>query len=181
MLPVVVGVQRTARQILVYSGVMVLVSLMLVPAAGMGWVYLVAAIVLGAWFLIEAFRMSRHPERAYGPIPRLDHLPGCAIWSGLARRGGALAHRVVEAPPVSTPPAPTRASTDTAASPRWTATKPALLSLPMRRTASGTPRSPSKRRRQPPAMPRHVPDGGAVVHAPPRLPVPIRRAGTNRS
>jgi protoheme IX farnesyltransferase len=64
MLPVVVGVQRTAQQILVYSGVMVLVSLMLVPAAGMGWVYLVAAIGLGAWFLIEAFRMSRHPERA---------------------------------------------------------------------------------------------------------------------
>ena len=64
MLPVVVGVKRTAWQILAYSGVMVLVSLMLVPAAGMGWVYLVAAIGLGAWFLIEASRMVRHPERA---------------------------------------------------------------------------------------------------------------------
>jgi protoheme IX farnesyltransferase len=64
MLPVVKGVEATTRQILIYSGVLVLVSLLLVPAAGMGWIYLAAAVGLGAWFVYEAWMVRRHPERA---------------------------------------------------------------------------------------------------------------------
>lgn len=64
MLPVVVGVERTTRQILIYTGVLVLVSMALVPAGSMGWLYLGVAVVFGSWFLIEAYRVQRDPGRA---------------------------------------------------------------------------------------------------------------------
>jgi protoheme IX farnesyltransferase len=65
MLPVVSGEVETARQILLYSLVLVAVSLVLLPAAGMGLVYLVAATGLGAGFVMWALRVRRSP--AAGP------------------------------------------------------------------------------------------------------------------
>src|SRR5207302_7293279 len=59
MLPVVAGPKAAARQILAYSVVLVGVTLTLCPAAKMGPVYLVAAIVLGARFLRCAHQLSR--------------------------------------------------------------------------------------------------------------------------
>jgi heme o synthase len=59
MLPVVRGEAETARQIVVYSLALVGVSLLLLPVAGMGLVYLVAATVLGALFLRHAWRLWR--------------------------------------------------------------------------------------------------------------------------
>ena len=59
MLPVVVSAQEVGRQVVVYSWVMVAVSLLLWPVAGTGAVYPVAAVVLGAGFLVEAHRMWR--------------------------------------------------------------------------------------------------------------------------
>ncbi|MGH8912715.1 MAG: heme o synthase [Acidimicrobiia bacterium] len=64
MLPVVKGVEATTRSMLVYSGTMVLISLMLVPVAGMGWIYLMAAIGTGGWFLAETIRVRLDPSRA---------------------------------------------------------------------------------------------------------------------
>jgi protoheme IX farnesyltransferase len=64
MLPVVAGVEATTRRMLLYTGLMVGVSLLLVPLAGMSWIYLVAAWVLGAWFLWDTWRVVRHPEQA---------------------------------------------------------------------------------------------------------------------
>ncbi len=64
MLPVTRGVASTLRHIVVYAGLMVLVSLALVPAAGLRWAYLLTAIGAGTWFLIEALRVFRNPERA---------------------------------------------------------------------------------------------------------------------
>ncbi|HZD22729.1 MAG TPA: heme o synthase [Acidimicrobiia bacterium] len=64
MLPVVVGVEATTRRILLYTGLMVGVSLLLVPLGAMSWIYLVAAIGLGAWFLWDTWRVVRHPEQA---------------------------------------------------------------------------------------------------------------------
>ena len=61
MLPVVSGEVETARQILLYSLVLVAVSLVLLPAAGMGLLYLVAAIGLGAGFVVWALRVRRSP------------------------------------------------------------------------------------------------------------------------
>jgi protoheme IX farnesyltransferase len=59
MLPVVSGEVETARQILLYSLVLVAVSLVLLPAAGMGLVYLVAAVGLGIGFVTWALRVRR--------------------------------------------------------------------------------------------------------------------------
>jgi protoheme IX farnesyltransferase len=59
MLPVVRGEAETNRQILLYSVVLVAVSLALVPVAGMGWLYVGSASVLGGIFLWRAFRQWR--------------------------------------------------------------------------------------------------------------------------
>jgi protoheme IX farnesyltransferase len=57
MLPVVKPAGEVGRQVVVYSWVMVAVSLLLWPVAGTSAVYPVAAVVLGAVFLVEAHRM----------------------------------------------------------------------------------------------------------------------------
>jgi protoheme IX farnesyltransferase len=57
MLPVVKPAGEVGRQVVVYSWVMVAVSLLLWPVAGTSVVYPVAAAVLGAVFLVEAHRM----------------------------------------------------------------------------------------------------------------------------
>ena len=57
MLPVVRGEAETARQIVLYTIALIAVSLLLLPAAGMGWIYLVAALVLGGIFLHAAIRL----------------------------------------------------------------------------------------------------------------------------
>ena len=64
MLPVVAGVEATTRRMLLYTGLMVGVSLLLVPLGGMSWIYLIAAVVLGAWFLWDTWRVVRRPEQA---------------------------------------------------------------------------------------------------------------------
>ncbi|CAN5804903.1 MAG: heme o synthase [Acidimicrobiia bacterium] len=64
MLPVMRGVEATTRQMVLYAGLTAITSLLLVPVAGMGWIYLVAAVGLGAWFLIDSFRVRRDPQRA---------------------------------------------------------------------------------------------------------------------
>ena len=55
MLPVVATKEKVARQILIYSWVMVAWTLLLVPATG--WVYAVFAVAFGIWFLITAQRL----------------------------------------------------------------------------------------------------------------------------
>ena len=64
MLPVVAGVHATTRRMLLYTGLMVGVSLLLVPLGRMSWIYMVAALVLGAWFLWDTWRVVRRPEEA---------------------------------------------------------------------------------------------------------------------
>ena len=64
MLPVVAGVEATTRRMLLYTGLMVGVSLLLVPLGGMSWIYLVAALTLGGWFLWDTWRVVNHPEQA---------------------------------------------------------------------------------------------------------------------
>lgn len=64
MLPVVAGIEATTRRMLLYTGLMVGVSLLLVPLGGMSWVYLIAAVVLGAWFLWDTWRVHRRPGDA---------------------------------------------------------------------------------------------------------------------
>lgn len=64
MLPVVVGVEATTRKMLLYTALMVGITLLLVPVAGMSWIYMLAAIGLGAWFLWDSWRVYLRPEEA---------------------------------------------------------------------------------------------------------------------
>ncbi len=62
MLPVTAGAPSTRRQILLYSGLLVLATTALAPAAGLGWVYLAAAALTGAGFMWRAFRLWSAPQ-----------------------------------------------------------------------------------------------------------------------
>ncbi|MCX2162867.1 MULTISPECIES: heme o synthase [Corynebacterium] len=55
MMPVVKPPLEVTRQILAYTWATVITSLLLVPAAG--WIYAVAALASGAWFIIMAHRL----------------------------------------------------------------------------------------------------------------------------
>ena len=59
MLPVVRGVEDTTRQILLYTLLLVAVTLMFGPIGQMGPIYLVAALVLGAGFVVMAWQLYR--------------------------------------------------------------------------------------------------------------------------
>src|SRR5918995_83651 len=59
MLPVARGIASAARQILVYSLIVVAVTLLLFRFESMGVVYLVAAVGLGAAFIWQAFGLQR--------------------------------------------------------------------------------------------------------------------------
>jgi heme o synthase len=60
MLPVVQGQRETARHILLYSLLLLSVSLLLFPVARMGTLYLSAAAILGGVFVGYAVRVVRH-------------------------------------------------------------------------------------------------------------------------
>lgn len=57
MLPVLKQDTSVARQIVAYAWATALISLVLVPVAGMGWIYLVTAILSGGLFLLEAYKL----------------------------------------------------------------------------------------------------------------------------
>jgi protoheme IX farnesyltransferase len=59
MLPVLQSTRVVTAHILVYSWIMVATSLVLIPVASMGWFYGGAAVVLGAGFLVLAYRLHR--------------------------------------------------------------------------------------------------------------------------
>ena len=69
MLPVTHGEPETRRQILLYSLVLVPLTLAVGPIAGLGWLYVGAAAVLGALFVAGAYRLWRDPS-----VPRAMHL-----------------------------------------------------------------------------------------------------------
>jgi protoheme IX farnesyltransferase len=65
MLPAVATLRRTAQQILLYTVLLVAVSVLFAAVGHMGPVYLVGALVLGALFLVFAIRLRRETtERA---------------------------------------------------------------------------------------------------------------------
>jgi len=66
MLPVVRGIAETSRQIVLYTILMVAISIILWAVARMGVVYLVAAVVLGAIFLRQAYLLYRQGSSEEG-------------------------------------------------------------------------------------------------------------------
>ena len=57
MLPVVASTRRVAIEMVAYTIAMIVTTLLLVPVAGMTWVYLVVAAAAGAWFLAGCVRL----------------------------------------------------------------------------------------------------------------------------
>jgi protoheme IX farnesyltransferase len=78
MLPSVTSSREVAQQIITYSWLMVLTSLVLWPVAVTGWFYPAAAITLGIVFLVEAYdlRARTHDSEELSVIKpmRLFHL-----------------------------------------------------------------------------------------------------------
>ena len=64
MLPVVVGRERTVTHIVLYTAVLVGVSLMLAATDAVGVIYLVSAVVLGMGLFAAAWRLRAHDEEA---------------------------------------------------------------------------------------------------------------------
>ena len=62
MLPVVKGDDETRRQIFLYSLVLFATTLVLVPAANLGAIYLSTAVVLGGLFVYRALVLWRRPD-----------------------------------------------------------------------------------------------------------------------
>ncbi len=74
MLPVVKGVPETARQIGLYTILLVAISLIFFAVAKMGLVYLVVAVVLGAMFLWRAFVLWRQAASPDGSLAQAIRL-----------------------------------------------------------------------------------------------------------
>jgi protoheme IX farnesyltransferase len=73
MLPVVATAERVARQIVIYSWVMVVWTLLLVPVTG--WIYVGFALLAGGWFLSYAHRLHAAVRRGEKGNPiKLFHL-----------------------------------------------------------------------------------------------------------
>jgi protoheme IX farnesyltransferase len=68
MLPVVASPAQVTKRIVFYSWAMVAVSLLLIPYEA-GWLYAVAAPVLGGVFVAEAHRLHRRTRRGEAPRP----------------------------------------------------------------------------------------------------------------
>jgi protoheme IX farnesyltransferase len=61
MLPAVASLEVTSRKMIAYTAVLWAITLALVPVAGLGWIYGVSALVLGAVFLWACVELRRHP------------------------------------------------------------------------------------------------------------------------
>ena len=61
MLPVVVPLRDAAKQMVGYTVALVVSTLVLIPVGDLGWIYAVAAVVLGAMFLAGTVALVRHP------------------------------------------------------------------------------------------------------------------------
>lgn len=62
MLPAVASPERVSASMIRYTVALVVCSLVVTPVAGMGWVYTVAAVVLGAVFLWGTIALGRTPS-----------------------------------------------------------------------------------------------------------------------
>ena len=61
MLPVVAGVDKTKRSILLYAVLLLVLTVMFFTTQAVGWIYLAAALVLGLLFVYYAARLVRRP------------------------------------------------------------------------------------------------------------------------
>jgi protoheme IX farnesyltransferase len=86
MLPVVATPEQVSRRIVIYSWVMAVWSLLLVPATS--WIYAVVAVLGGAYFLLRAHRMHAGIVAGREVVPmKLFHLSNmylCGLFAAIA-------------------------------------------------------------------------------------------------
>ena len=63
MLGAVAGAKLVSVQVVLYAYATVACSLLLVPVGGAGWVYTVAAVLSGVWFLAESHKLHSRAQR----------------------------------------------------------------------------------------------------------------------
>jgi protoheme IX farnesyltransferase len=63
MMPVVHGERETRRQIVLYTCLLVVLTLLPVVFGFFGVIYAVCAVALGGLFLYKALELQRHPDR----------------------------------------------------------------------------------------------------------------------
>jgi len=59
-----VPIESAVRQMFWYTVALVITTLVLIPVADLGWIYGVAAVVLGAMFIGGTVALRRHPTPA---------------------------------------------------------------------------------------------------------------------
>jgi heme o synthase len=64
MLPVVAPLRKAAKQMVGYTAALVVTTLVLIPIGDLGWLYAVAAVVLGAMFLAGTILLVGNPTAA---------------------------------------------------------------------------------------------------------------------
>jgi protoheme IX farnesyltransferase len=64
MLPAVETLERTVRQMVAYTVVLVAVTMLMLPLSDLGWIYGISAGVLGAAFLAGTIDLARRPTEA---------------------------------------------------------------------------------------------------------------------
>jgi protoheme IX farnesyltransferase len=64
MLPSVAPIENVVRQMFWYTAALFASTLVLIPVAGLGWIYTVTAIVLGVLFLAGVLALGRNPTPA---------------------------------------------------------------------------------------------------------------------
>ncbi|MBT6275532.1 MAG: protoheme IX farnesyltransferase [Chromatiales bacterium] len=91
MLPVTHGVPYTRLQVLLYTLLMFVVSLLPFVTRMSGWIYLVGALVLGGVFIREAWRLYVKPEDARQPMRTFSY----SIWYLTAMFGFLMADHYI--------------------------------------------------------------------------------------
>ncbi len=64
MLPVVAPLREAAKQMVGYTAALVVTTLVLIPVGDLGWIYAIAAVVLGAMFLAGTILLVGNPTAA---------------------------------------------------------------------------------------------------------------------
>ncbi|MFT5978270.1 MAG: protoheme IX farnesyltransferase [Candidatus Azotimanducaceae bacterium] len=64
MLPSVASMAETVKQMILYTVALWISTLVLIPVAGLGWIYGISAVVLGGVFLGGTIALGRHPTEA---------------------------------------------------------------------------------------------------------------------
>ncbi|MSV96523.1 MAG: protoheme IX farnesyltransferase [Actinobacteria bacterium] len=64
MLPVVATMQETVRSMVIYSVILTVTSLVLVPVANLGYIYGITALLFGTLFILGSIRLGRDPSES---------------------------------------------------------------------------------------------------------------------